>query len=81
MDDSAIICDEIINAKEANFNEENIICKTQTFLYFTCFLSVTISLLIAVSIYLYLIKYQRKHLLPCCNTNNKLNKFYIDSIN
>ena len=37
MDNSAIVCDEIINVKETNFNEENIICKTQTFLYFTCF--------------------------------------------
>ena len=37
--------------------------------------------MIAVSIYYYLIKYQAKNLLPFYNTNNKLNKFCIDSIN
>ena len=30
MDDSAIICDEIIYAEETNFNEKNIACKTQS---------------------------------------------------
>ena len=39
-------------------------------------LLITIALLIAVSIYCYLIKYQGKHLLPFHNTNNKSNKFY-----
>ena len=29
MDDSAIICDEIIYAEETHFNEKNIACKTQ----------------------------------------------------
>ena len=41
----------------------------------------TITLLIAVSIYGYLIKYRGKHLLPFHNTNNRLSKFYSDSIN
>ena len=45
------------------------------------FLLITVALLIAVSIYCYLIKHQGKHLSPFHNTNNKLNKFYIDSIN
>ena len=31
--------------------------------------------------YCYLIRYQAKHLLPFHNTNNKLNKFYINTIN
>ena len=42
---------------------------------------ITITLLIAVSIYCYLIKYRGKHLLPFHNTNNKLNTFYIDPNN
>ena len=37
--------------------------------------------MIAASIYCYLIKYKVKHLLPIHNINNKLNKFYIDSLN
>ena len=81
MDDSAIICDEIIDVKETNFNKKNIICKTQNFYILLAFLLITIALLIAVSIYCYLIKYQRKHLLLCHNTNNKLDTFCIDSIN
>ena len=64
MDDSAIICDEFMsvnakaksNNKETNFNEKNIACKTQNF-YFTCFLLITIKLLVAVIIYCYLIKH------------------------
>ena len=31
MDDSVIVCDEIKNVKETNFNEKNITCKTQNF--------------------------------------------------
>ena len=39
------------------FNEKNITCKTQNFYTLLAFLLITISLLIAVSIYYYLIKY------------------------
>ena len=81
MDNSAIICDKIINIKETNLNEKNITCKTQSSCVFLAFLLITIAFLSAVSIYCYLIKYQRKHLLPFHNTDNKLIKFYIDSIN
>ena len=83
MDDSAIICDEVIQpyGEEINFNEKKAICKTQNFHILLAFLLFTIVLLIAVSIYCSLIKYQGKHLLPFRNTNDKLNKFYIDSIN
>ena len=63
MDDSTII-----NLKETNFNEKNITRKTQSFYILLTFLLITIALLIAVSIYCYLIKYQRKHLLPFHNT-------------
>ena len=71
------MCDEIIDTEAksnyeetktfpANFNEKNITCKTQNF-YF----KISISLLIAVSIYCYLIKYRakQKHLLPFHFTN------------
>ena len=75
-----IICDEIIDLKETNFNEEKITCKTQSLYISLTFLLITITLLIAVSIYCYLIKYQAKKLLPFHNTNNKLNRFCINSI-
>ena len=72
MDDSTIICDEVINADSkqsltddyetstipTNFNEKKATCKTQNFYILLAFLLITIALLIAVSIYCYLIKYQ-----------------------
>ena len=76
-----IIWDEIIDVKETNFNEKNMTCKTQNLYVLLAFLLITIILLIAVSIYCYLIKYQAKKILPFQNTNNKLSKFCIDSIN
>ena len=67
MNDSVITCDEVIESfdKEAkaiptNFNEEKATCKTQIFYILLAFLLITIALLIAVSIYCYLIKYQAK---------------------
>ena len=64
MDDSAIMCDEIIESLDeeiktvqTNFNEKKATCKTQTFYILLAFLLITIALLIAVSIYCYLIKY------------------------
>ena len=59
MDDSAITCDEIIESydEETNFNEKKVVCKTQIFYILLAFLLITIALLIAVSIYCYLIKY------------------------
>ena len=58
MDDSAITCDEIIDSykEETNFNEKNITCRTQNFYILLAFSSTTIVLLIAISIYCYLIK-------------------------
>ena len=80
MDDSAIICDEVIKSYEetktilANSNEKKVTCNVQNFYILITFLLITIVLLIAVSIYRYLIKYQanQKHLLPFQFTNNKL---------
>ena len=60
MDDSAIICDQVITsydeetkAIQTDFNEKSIICKTQSFYTLLIFLLMTMTLLIAVSIYCY----------------------------
>ena len=68
-----IICDEIIDIKETNFNEKNITYEIQSFYILLTFLLITITLLIAVSIYSYLIKHRakQKHLFPFHNTNDK----------
>ena len=64
MDDSAVMCNEIIETYDketktvpTNFNEKNITCRTENFYILLAFLLITIALLIAVSIYYYLIKY------------------------
>ena len=62
-DNSVSTCDKIIEETKAvptNFNEKNITCKTQHFYILLAFLLMTIALLIGVSIYCYLIKYQAK---------------------
>ena len=45
---------------KANFNEKNANCKMPNFYILLAFSLITIALLIAVSIYYYLIKYQAK---------------------
>ena len=79
MDDSVIMCDEVreLYNKETrtiptNFNEKKAACKMKNFCILLAFLLNTIALLIAVSIYCYLIKYlaKQKHLLPFYDTNN-----------
>ena len=57
-----------------NFNEKNITCKTQNFYILLSFLLITIALLIAVSIYYYLIKYwaKQKYSLPIHDKINEL---------
>ena len=62
MDDSAIMCDEIIESYNdgPNFNEKKATCKRQNFYILLALLLITIALLIAVSIYCYLIKYRAK---------------------
>ena len=88
MDDLVIKCDEVIKLYDeeiktipTNFNEKNITCKTQNFYILLIFSLVIITLLMAVSIYYYLIKYwtKQKHLLPFLNT--KLKQFRVGSIN
>ena len=67
MDDSMITCDEITESYDeeiktipTNFNEKKVICKMQNFYILLAFFKITIALLIAVSIYCYLIKYWAK---------------------
>ena len=88
MNDSVITCDEVIESHDeeiktspTNFNEKNITCKAQNFYILLVFLLINIALLIAVSIYCYLVKYQakQKHLLPFHDTKSK--QIYIDNIN
>ena len=57
-----------------NFNEEKTTCKLQNFYILVAFITISIALMIAFSIYCYLIKYQakQKHLLSFQFTNNKL---------
>ena len=81
MDDSAIMCDEVIESYDeetktvsTNSNEKKATCKAQNFYILLTFLLTTIVLLITVIIYPYLIKYRakQKHLLPFHYTNNEL---------
>ena len=80
MPDSVIMCDEVINKTiPTNFNEKKATCKTQNFYILLVFLSIATTLLIAVSIYCYLIKYQakQKHLLPFHGKNNELKQNHL----
>ena len=52
--------DEETETTPSNFNEKKATCKTQNFYILLAFLLITIALLIAVSIYCYLIKYRAK---------------------
>ena len=65
IDNSGLMCDEIVEEETktvtTNSNEKNEIFKTKNFYTLHAFLLITIALLIAVSIYCYLIKYKTKH--------------------
>ena len=52
--------DENIKTIPINFNVKKVTCKTKCFYILLTFLSITIALSIAVSVYCYLIKYQAK---------------------
>ena len=67
MDDSKVACDEIIESYDeeiktilTNLNEKKATFKKQNFYILVAFLLIAIALLIAVSIYCYLIKYRVK---------------------
>ena len=74
MDDSAIMCNEIIESynEEKNFNEKEAICKRQNVCILLAFLLIIVALLMPVSIYFYLIKYRvkQKQLLPFHDTKS-----------
>ena len=72
IDDLAITCDEIIES----YNDET------NYYILLAFSIITIVLLIAVSIYCCLIKYnaKHKHSLPFQFKNNRLKKSYIKNI-
>ena len=61
---TVIACDEVIEeetkAFTTNINEKNVICNTKKIHIFLAFLLITVVLLIAVSIYYYLMKYKAK---------------------
>ena len=82
IDTEAKLCDKETKTVTTNFNEKNATCKTKDFYILLAFFLITITLLIAVSIYYYLIKYKskQKHLLPYYFTNNNFKKFYINNI-
>ena len=85
MDDSAIICGEVIDGDaklshkddndetktfSKNSNEKKATCKTQNFYILLAFSLIIITLLITVSKNCYLIKYRVKKLLPFRYSNN-----------
>ena len=55
--------DETKLYNQTNFNEKKATCVTQNFYILLAFLLITITLLIAVGIYCYMIKYRVKQLL------------------
>ena len=61
------------------FNENKTTCKMQNLYILLAFLLITTVLLIADSIYCYLIKYRakQKHLLPFHGTNNELKQKHL----
>ena len=59
MDNLTITCDEIRDVEGTSCIEKKRTCKTQCFLILLVSLWITIALLIAVSIYSYLTKYQK----------------------
>ena len=85
-DNSVITCDEILDKNAKSYDEEtkiiskNLICETKSFYILLAFSVITVSLLIAFSIYFWLIKYKSKqkhlliyyHVLPYYVTNDKL---------
>ena len=81
-----ITCEEITEETKTVpkiLMKKKVACKTQISYIFLAFLLIFITLLIAVSIYCYLRKYQttQKHLLSFHITNNKPKEFDIDNIN
>ena len=77
MDDSMVTSDEVIKSFDeeiktipTNFNEKKVTCKTRDLYILLAFSVITITWLIAVSIYCYVIKHQTKYLLPFDSIKN-----------
>ena len=64
---------EKIKTIPTSFDKKYMICKTQSFYILLVFLLIIIALLIAVSVYCYLVRYQRKqkHLSPFHDAKSK----------
>ena len=69
MDDSTVICDKVIESYDeeiktvpTNSNEKKVTWKMKTFYILLVFFLIATALLIAVSIYCYLIRYYAKNL-------------------
>ena len=75
-----IICDEIIDVKETNFNEKDVTCKTQNVYILLASLLITITFLIAVSIILLSDKILNKAFITI-SRHKKLKQIYIDNLN
>ena len=71
-----VICDDVIGVTETNFTKKKYNLYNKCFSILLTFLLITITLLIAVSIYCYLIKYRakQKHLLLFLDTKLKKNQ-------
>ena len=78
MDDSVILCDETIDTEETKTDPQNITCNPQNFYILLAFLLISIAILIAVSIYYYLIKYwaKQKQLLAFHVSNNEVKQVF-----
>ena len=62
LDNSGIICDEIITSHgKTNFNGKKATCKMKDLYILLAFLLITVALMMAVSIYCYFIKYRAIH--------------------
>ena len=88
MDDSTIICDEVmepydeeIKTNSKNLNEKKVTCKTQNVYILLAFLLITIALLITVCIYCYLIKYRAKQNYLLQFQDTKLKEVHVNNIN
>ena len=77
IDDSMVTCQEVMKSYEeeiktipTNFNENKVTCKTQRFYILLTLLLITIALLIAISIYCYMIKYPTNNFLTFHDIKN-----------
>ena len=84
MDDKIIELTKAIPTKtiSKNFNEKKVKCKIENFYISITFLTITIAVLLAVSIYCYLMKHRSKqeHLLSYYGTSNDLREIDFNNL-